>query len=166
MAYFLILGLTEVSIRIKIKIKGNNATFPLIAVILTVIILLSTASYLPSIKQSNEDNKITNQNIISACEWFVKYDPNYKNTVIYSDLWPYFSWYLKTNVKMMPIFMDGQIYTGGVKEFNVTPQDNIAYNKELNENNATYYFCIRKGLTLNSYKPIKQSGNLIIYKRL
>lgn len=165
-AYFLILGLTEASRQIKIKIKGNNATFPIIAVILTVIILLSTAFYLPALKQSNEDNKITNQNIISACQWFVTYDPNYKNTAIYSDLWPYFSWYLKTNVEMMPVFMDGQIYTGGVKEFNITPQDNIAYNKELNENNATYYFCIRKGLNLNSYRPIKQFGNLIIYKRV
>ena len=34
------------------------------------------------------------------------YDPNYKNKNIYSDLWPNFSWYLKTNVKPVPIFKD------------------------------------------------------------
>jgi hypothetical protein len=165
-AYFLIFGLTEISNRLKFKIKGHNATFPIITVILTAIILLSTASYLPVIKQANEDNKITNEQIVLACEWFMNYDSNYKNTAIYSDLWPFFGWYLKTNVDMMPVFMDGQIYTGGVKEFKVTLQDNMAYNNELNENNATYYFCIRKGLNLTSYKPIKQFGNLIIYKRL
>jgi hypothetical protein len=165
-AYFLIFGLTEISNRLKFKIKGHNATFPIIAIILTAIILLSTASYLPVIQQANENNKITNEQIVLACEWFRNYDPNYKNTVIYSDLWPFFGWYLKTNVNMMPVFMEGQSYSGGVKEFKITPQDNIAYNKELNDNNASYYFCIRKGLNLTYYKPIKQFGNLIIYKRV
>ena len=164
-AYFLIFGLTGISNRLKLKIKGHNATFPLITIILTAIILLSTISYLPSIKQANEDNKITNEYIVNACEWLSNYDPNYKNKIIYADLWPYFSWYLKTNVKMMPVFMDGKSYSGGVKEFKITPQDNMAYNKELDDNNADYYFCIRQGLNLTSYKPIKQFGSLIIYKK-
>ncbi len=164
-AYFLILGLSEISNRLKFKIKNTNITFPIIAVILTAVILLSTAFYLPVIRQANEDNKITNENIIIASEWFKNYDPDYKNKVIYSDLWPNFGWYLKTNVKMMPVFMNGQSYSGGVKEFNLTPHDNIAYNHELDTNNADYYFCIRRGLNLTYYKPVKQFGNLIIYKR-
>lgn len=166
-AYFLILGLSEVSNRLKFKIKGHNAAFPVITVVLTVIILLSAASQLPNIGQINEDDKITNENMVLASQWFMNYDPNYKNKVIYSDLWPYFSWYLKTNIKMMPVFMDGQSYSGGVKKFDLTPQDNMAYNKELNDNNADYYFCYRQGLNLTYYKPLKTFGDLTIYyKRL
>ncbi len=165
-AHFIIFGLTEISNHLKFKIRGHNATFPIITVILTAIILLSTASYLPVIQQANVDNKITNEQIVLVCEWFVNYDPNYKNTVIYSDLWPYFGWYLKTNVNPMPVFINGKSYSGGVKKFKITPQDNMEYNKELNDDNADYYFCIRKGLNLTSYKPIKTFGNLIIYKRL
>ena len=165
-AYFLIFGLSEVSNRLKFKIKGRNATFPIITVILTGIILLSVASQLPNIEQANEYDKITNGNIVLACQWLTNYDPSYKDKVIYSDLWPYFSWYLKTNVQMMPVFMNGQSYSCGVKKFNLTPQDNHAYNQELNNNNADYYFCFRQGLNLTYYKPIKQFGNLIIYKRV
>ncbi len=164
-AYFLILGLSEVSNRLKFKIKNRDVIFPIIAIILTAVILLSTASYLPVIKQANEANEITNENIIIASEWFKNYDPDYRNKVIYADLWPNFGWYLKTNIKMMPVFMNGQSYSGGVKEFNLTHQDNMAYNQELDTNNADYYFSIRQGLNLTSYKPIKEFGNLIIYQK-
>ena len=164
-AYFLIFGLTEVSNRLKFKIKGHNATFSLIALILTAIILLSAAYQLQGIMQANEDDKITNENMVLASQWLMNYDPSYKDKVIYSDLWPYFSWYLITNVQIMPVFMDGQSYSGGVKKFDLTSQDNMAYNKELDDNNADYYFCFREGLTLTYYKPIKQFGDLIIYKR-
>lgn len=164
--YFLVLGLSEISNRLRFKIKNHNVTFHIIAIILTLIILLSTTSYLPTIRQANENNKIINENVVSASEWLIKYDPKYKNKTIYADLWPNFSWYLKTNVKMMPVFMNGHSFSGGVKEFNLTPQDHITYNKELIENNADYYFCIRQGLNLTSYKPIKQFGDVIIYKRV
>ena len=43
-AYFMILGLSEISNRIKFKYKNRNITFPVLAVILTVIMLLSTAT--------------------------------------------------------------------------------------------------------------------------
>ena len=43
-AYFMILGLNEISNRIKFNIKNNNIMLPLLAIILTIIILLSTAS--------------------------------------------------------------------------------------------------------------------------
>jgi hypothetical protein len=69
-------------------------------------------------------------------------------------------------VKPMPEFKGDQKFYGGVTEYNLTPKDNIAYNKELENNNADYYFCNRPELKLYSYKPIKQYGNFIIYKRL
>jgi hypothetical protein len=164
-AYFLILGLSEISKVLQFKIKNHNSTFPILAIIFTVLIVLSTASYLPVIQQANEDNKVTNERIAEASQWFVQYDPDYKNKVLYSDLWPTFSWYLKTNVTPMPVFKDNNTYYGGVKEFNITPQDNIEYNKELDNNKADYYFCIRQGLNLTSYQPVKRIGSLTIYKR-
>lgn len=164
-AYFIILGLNEISNRLNFKVKNKNITFPLITIILTAVILLSAASYLPVIKQTNEDNTILNENMVLTSQWLTNYDPDYKNKVIYSDFWPNFAWYLKTNVKMMSVFKDGQSYSGGVKDFNLTPQDNIAYNKELDNNNAYYYLCVRKGLNLTHYTAVKQFGNVTIYKR-
>ncbi len=62
-----------------------------------------------------------------ASQWFVSYDPNYKNQNIYSDLWPNFSWYLKTNVKPVPVFKDNQTFPNGVKNatFNQADSDAI-----------------------------------------
>ena len=44
-------------------------------------------------------------------------------------------------------------------------KDSKAFNSYLVNNNADYYLSIRKGLNLTSYVPIKQFGNLIIYKK-
>ena len=76
-----------------------------------------------------------------------------------------FSWYLKTNVKMVPIFQNNSVYSNGVKEDVFTPEDSQAYNNYLVKNNADYYLSIRPGLNLTSYEPIKQFSDLIIYKR-
>ena len=43
---------------------------------------------------------------------------------------------------------------------------NIAYNNELNQNNADYYFSMRNGLNLTYYKPIKQFEFVILYQRI
>ena len=43
-AYHMILGLSEISNKMKLKIKNMNITFPVIAIVLTSIILLSTPS--------------------------------------------------------------------------------------------------------------------------
>ncbi len=56
LAYFMILGLSEISKLIKLKIRNRNLTFPLLAIILTSIMLLSTASQIPYILQTNQDN--------------------------------------------------------------------------------------------------------------
>ncbi|MEN4029454.1 MAG: glycosyltransferase family 39 protein [Methanobacterium sp.] len=164
-AYFLILGLSGISNRLKFKIKNFNVIPSILAISLIILILLSTTSYLPSIIQASQKYKVTNEIIISASEWFINYDPDYKNKTICSDIWPYFGWYLKTNVRPMPEFKGDQKFYGGITDYNLTSQDNIAYNKELEINNADYYFCNRPELNLTSYKPIKQFGKLIIYKR-
>ncbi len=164
-AYFLLLGLSEISRRIQFKIKNINMVFPVIATILTVIILISTLSSLPIILEANNDTKVTNEKMVVIIGWLESYDPDYKNKNIYSDMWPNFSWYLKTNVKMVPIFKGNQTYSNGVKNDTFNNQDSMQFNNYLVNNNAYYYLSIRQGLNLTSYTPIKKFGNLIIYKK-
>ena len=165
LAYFMILGLSEISKLIKLNIRNSNLTFLFLAIILTSIMLLSTASEIPHILQTNQDNVIFNEQIESASAWFVTYDPNYKNENLYSDLWPNFSWYLKTNVKPVPVFKGNQTFLVGVIDFNFNQTDSNEFNQYLISNNAQYYFSVRRGLNLTSYTPIKEFGDLIIYKK-
>lgn len=163
-AYFLLLGLSIISNRVSFKFKNRNITFPALALILTSLILFSTATSLPDIKNSNQDYKFSNEQIAIASEWFINYDPDYKNKIIYSDLWPYLAWSLKTDIKMMPIFKNNQTYAGGVKNSTFTPEDSVTFNNFLVNNNADYYFCVQE-INLTSYKPVKQIGSLIIYEK-
>jgi hypothetical protein len=164
-AYFMIFGLSWISNKIKFKIKNRNIIFPILAILLTSIILLSTASEIPLILQSNSDKVIANNQMKIASQWFVSYDPNYKNQNIYSDLWPNFSWYLKTNVKPVPVFKDNQTFPNGVKNATFNQADSNQFNNYLTTNNADYYISVRQGLNLTSYVLIKQFGYVIIYQR-
>jgi len=165
--YFMILGLHEISNAFNLRIKDRNVIFPVLAIMLTVIIVLSTATQIPNILQANNDKVTTNEQIELASQWFVSYDPNYKNQNIYSDLWPNFSWYLKTNVKPVPIFKNNQtIKDGGVTNNTFNQADSNQYNNYLLTNNADYYLCVRPGLNLTSYNPIKKFGIITIYKKI
>jgi 4-amino-4-deoxy-L-arabinose transferase-like glycosyltransferase len=164
-AYFMILGLSEVSNNINIKFKNTNIVFPVLAIILTCIMLLTTASQIQAILVSNNDKVTANQQIKEASQWFIGYDPNYKNKNLYSDLWPNFSWYLKTNVKPVPVFKDNQTFVNGVKNETFDQADSDQFNNYLVTNNADYYFSVREGLNLTSYTPIKEFGIVIIYKK-
>lgn len=164
-AYFMILGLTEISRRIPIKFKNHNIVFPTIAVLLTVFMLLSTASHIPEILQTNDDKVIINNELIESSQWFMNYDPNYKNKNIYSDLGPNYSWYLKTDVKTVPVFKDNQTFANGVKNETFNQADSDQYNNFLITNNVDYYLCLRDGLNLKFYTVVKQIGYVKIYKR-
>ena len=165
-AYFMILGLSIISNSLKFMFK-NRDVFPIFAILLTSIILLSTATQIPNVMNANNDKTTANQQIEQASQWFVSYDPDYKNQNIYSDLWPNFSWYLKTNVKPVPIFKDNQVFKdGGVVNNTFNQNDSNAFNNYLITNNAEYYFCVRPGLNLTSYKPIKRFGIVTIYEKI
>jgi len=165
-AYFMILGLSIISNSLKFMFK-NRDVFPIFAILLTSIILLSTATQIPNVMNANNDKTTANQQIEQASQWFVSYDPDYKNQNIYSDLWPNFSWYLKTNVKPVPIFKDNQVFKdGGVVNNTFNQNDRNAFNNYLITNNAEYYFCVRPGLNLTSYKPIKRFGIVTIYEKI
>jgi len=165
-SYFMLLGLSEISNKIKFKIKNRNITFTIIAIILASLILFSTAYQLPHIYKINSNIKADNQDMESASQWIMTNIPDYKNQSIYADLWPNLSWYLKMNVEPVFGFKDNKVYRGGLGDDNFTQQDSNAYNSYLVGNNAEYYLSVHQGLNLTSYKPIKQFGNLIIYQRI
>jgi hypothetical protein len=125
--------------------------------------LISTFSFLNNIP--GEDPYT--ENVVISSNWIKDYDSEYKNKTIYADFyWPYYSWYLKMNVKGMPILKYGKSYYYELENYHPNNNDNIAYNDELNKNNVDYYFCIRKELNLTEYKPIKQFGIIKLYKRI
>lgn len=164
-AYFLILGLSEISKRLYCNFRGKNITFIVLFMTLICIMILSTASYLPCLIGVNHETKVTNDVVSSASSWFVSYDPSYKNKVIYSDLWPYFGWYLRTDVKPIPIFKDNQKFFDNVRDPHFSAEDNAAFNKELQNINADYYFCTWQEVNSTSYTLIKRFGTLAIYER-
>ncbi|WP_158304883.1 glycosyltransferase family 39 protein [Methanobacterium lacus] len=165
-AYFMILGLSEISNRVPIQFKNRNLIFPILTVILVSIILISTASQIPEILNSNNDKVKLNNEIIQSGQWFMNYDPNYKNQSIYSDLGPNYSWYLQTDVKSVPVFKDNQTFANGVKNETFNQADSEQFNNFLITNNADYYICLREGLNLTSYTVIKQMGEVTIYKKI
>lgn len=163
-AYFMILGLSEISGRINIKFKNRNVVFPILAILLTIIILLSTASQISDMPNTYKNKVILNEEIKQSSQWFMDYDPNYKTQNIYSDLWPNYSWYLKTDVKMVPAFKDNQTFANGVKDETFNQTDSDQFNNYLITNKADYYICLREGLNLKSYTVVKQMGDVTIYK--
>lgn len=164
-AYFMILGLSKVSKRINIQFRNRNIVFSILAIILVAIMLISTASQIPMILSSNNNKVILNKEIIQSSQWFTEFDPNYKDQNIFSDLGPNYSWYLKTDVKTVPVFKDNQTFANGVKNETFNQADSDQYNNFLITNNADYYICLREGLNLTSYTAVKQMGDVTIYKR-
>ncbi|MTK65003.1 MAG: glycosyltransferase family 39 protein [Methanobacterium sp.] len=165
-AYFMILGLSEISKRIKLEYNGRNITFTLLAVIISILAISSAVSQMPLIMQGNQDNVLFNQEISSASTWISVNDPGYKDQEIYSDLWPNFSWELKTDVKPVPVFKGNNSFFIGVINFSFDQADSDKFNSYLVNNNADYYLSVRQGLNLTSYTPVKNFGDLIIYKRI
>ena len=161
-AYFLIFGLSEISSRLTFKIKNKNVILPALVIILTIITIGSTASFLPLLHETNYQFKAQNEEIASAGDWLMNYDHNYKNKIIYSDLDSGFGWYLKTSVNPLPIYKDYKKY--GLENHNITPAD-IKINDILTKGKADYYISNQKGLILTSYKPVQQFGSLTIYEK-
>ena len=179
-AYFVMLGLTEFSAKLKCKIKNTSLTL-ILATLVIFIVLLSTTAYLYQLSNdplsSGSNFKINNekfqiiseaytgelyfetyntQNEIKAVrDWFESYDPSYKNKIIYSDyFWPHLSWYLKNDVKRISIIDTTDEYV----------------NDELKTHNADYYISIIHKVNLKDYIEVKEFktrfGTINIYKRL
>lgn len=162
-SYFLILGLTGISNKLTYGLKNRKVISYLFVILLAGLMLLSTSYYLLDLKKPQSNIEIMNEDMISASQWLVNYDADYMNKTVYSDEWPYTGWYLKMHVGMMPIFKDNQKFYCGVKDYSFNSNDNKAFNNYLESKNVEYYFCVRKGLNLTHYTPIKQFGDVIIY---
>lgn len=164
-AYFLLLGLNKISTRVGNEMGIRNLT-SMISIILVLMLLISTINYIPGILSNEEIGKEITENAVSSSNWLKNYDPTYKTKIIYADYWPYFGWYLKMNVKPMPLFNDNFSYYHEIENYTVDAQSNVEYNNMLNQNHVDYYFSVREGLNLTNYQPIKEFGNVIIYKRI
>ncbi|MGB9978583.1 glycosyltransferase family 39 protein [Methanobacterium sp.] len=131
-AYFIILGLSQFSTKLKFKIKNINIT-SVLSVLLALSLLFSTGSYLYQLENDpmahglnfkiQPTDKWFNMGITSkaftgelysenyntkelknVAEWLKINDPDYKNQLICSDyFWPQLNWYSKTNIKGLSI---------------------------------------------------------------
>ncbi len=162
-SYFLILGWVMVEKRISL-IKRKPITFYL-APVIVLVILISTIFYLPSLEISNQDIEMVDSSVSLASSWLVNYDPQYKNKLIYSDVAAVSAWYLQTNVKLMPRFINGTAYYYSVGNYNYTQEDIDRLNKELIMNNVEYYFSTRKGLNLKGYRPLKTFNQITLFQK-
>lgn len=167
--YFLILGLDHISNIFGIKIKNNiNLTYYVISTFLIIIMLLSTISYFsqPYNQSPEEISSYTIHVLQASSSWLMGHDPSYQNKVIYADIyWPYFSLYLKTNVRPMPVFRDNKAYNYELKNYIIGPEENNMYNKELEKNNVDYYFSRRNGLNLTGYTAICNISSITLYEK-
>lgn len=136
-----------------------------LAPIIIVVLLLSTAFYLPTIPEANTYDENLNINIQEASNWLINYDPDYKSQIIFSDIWPHSAWFLQMNIQKMPEFKGNEKYYLGIENYNPTEEDSVAANNFLIENNAYYYFSIRNWTNLNNFTVIKKFGLVTIYKR-
>ncbi|HML05681.1 MAG TPA: glycosyltransferase family 39 protein [Methanobacterium sp.] len=160
LSYFLMLGLSWTTAKICIKFKNINLTSVFLVLTLISIIFISTFSFLSSIPHEN-----SNTNVVESSNWLKDYDPNYQHKIIYTDyFWPNYSWYLKMNVKAMPLLTAEKSYDK-LEYYKPNNNENIAYNKELSKNNVDYYFSIIPNLNLTSYQPIKRFGFITLYKK-
>lgn len=164
-AYFLIWGLNEILNFLKLKTQNKNIILSIISIALVFMVLLPISPYLSELKEENQGMRsLTDKSALSS-QLLINYDPQYKDKIIYSDIWVYSAWHLKTNIKRMPIFKDGAAYYYGVKNYGISPQDNIAFNQELELGKADYYICVRPELNITSYIPIIRVEDITIYKR-
>ncbi len=164
-AYFLMRGFALVTSQFKFKIKKISIV-QLSGGILILLTLLSVFAYLPTIPETNVYLKEMNDNSVNLSTFLIDYDPEYKTKVIYSDYWPYTAWNLKRNISRMPSFRDNQVLFTGAQNYNFTKEDMMAYNRQLDDNKADYYFSRRAGLNLTNYKLIKQVNDFILYERV
>ncbi len=148
LTYFLILGFSQIKRLWSLESKYKNRAYNIFAVILVVMMLVAAADYIPGIYDHESQNVVELNDIKMASQWLEVNDPQYFDKNISSDQWPYFSWYLKTNVKQVQL-----------------SNSNPDYENNLNTDNANYFLTVKEGLNLTNYQLIKQLGYVTIYKR-
>ncbi|NYB51984.1 MAG: glycosyltransferase family 39 protein [Methanobacteriaceae archaeon] len=165
-AYFLTRGLNFFTQEFEFNYKNKNLTLYIFSAFLVLLMLSQVAIQLSEIEHVNQKNKVFNQDVSDASGWLKVNDPEYKSKVIYADYWPYFGWYLQTNVGKMPMFRDNQSLYQGVKDYNFTADDKNALNNELNRIRPDYYMCAWEGMNFTNYQVVARFGSVTIFKRV
>ena len=148
LAYFIILGFSEVINKISPMIKNKNlkswGIYSLIALIFLSSAAVTYTGHLPK--------KTFTVDIGDASNWIKENDHNYKNKTIYSDYPPAVNWYLKEGINgAFPRFYNSS----------------IEFSNFLQQNNVDYYIdslSVPKP-DLKGYYIIKNFGNVAIYKK-
>lgn len=156
LAYFIILGLNQITGKLKVNYQSINLTAIILPFIIIIVALSSTSLYLNNTIENQDnymapdfyENQILTANMDSAVEWLMNYDQSYQNKTIRAELWPGFVWKLKKNMSEQP-------------NFNTTD----ALNHELEKNNIDYYISLTPNLNLKSYTTLKEFGNVTIYQK-
>lgn len=164
-SYFLILGLKNASNKFELQFNGKNIAFQVISVFLIVGLLFSATSTMIDLKKESTKESVV-KDIISSSDWLKNYDPNYKTKIIYSDYYPYSTWYLKTDIKAMPILKDNEEIYARLRNINLNNDDYKQYEHKLQTNNAEYYFCVNTKVNLTYYKVINKFGDVYIYQKI
>ena len=164
--YFLLIGLKNTINQVGVKYKNINLSLCIFSFFLILMMFTSTFSYLQGIPNENADSIAIRGDVINASQWLKEYDPSYKDKIIYADFWQYFGWYLQIDIKKMPIFRNNQVIYSESKDHNFTYEDNLAFNQELETNNAHYYLCSHSQLNLTNYKLIRRIGVISVYEKL
>ncbi len=179
-AYFLILGLSQFSTKIKFKAMNFHVK-NIFWSFLVILFLMTTFSFIYTLENDPVANG-SNFKIISADQgfkfeitgkpysgelyaetyntqelkivtnWLKEYDPNYKNKIIYSDyFWPHLSWYLKTRVNGL----------SSIKKENLS--------SDLKKRNVDYYISMVSNVELEDFVKISEFktkfANVSIYRK-
>ncbi|MDH4140214.1 MAG: glycosyltransferase family 39 protein [Coriobacteriia bacterium] len=83
----------------------------------------------------------------TSAEWLDQQDSSLDESVIYSDVWPLTSWYLKTEVRAMPSF-----------------EEVAAFGHELDKNEADYFFTLR-ARRFPDFRETLDSGTVVLLER-
>ncbi|WP_281774453.1 glycosyltransferase family 39 protein [Methanobacterium formicicum] len=154
LTYFLILGLHEISGKIRINWQDFNLSRYIMPCLMIILALSATSIYLNDVQQEKDNylvaDFVKNQVIDDYMDVMVQdlrnYDPTYQNKTVQSEVWPGFVWKLKTSMKQQPTF-------------NTTPE----LNHWLEKNHVDYYISLNPA-DLQSYQPIAQYNNMTLYQ--
>lgn len=146
-AYFIILGLTEFTEKIKEMKYPKQKTYWVYMLIALIFLSSATVTY-----AGHTPKKAFTVDIGNASNWIMESDPNFKDKIISSDYPNAVSWYMKKNV------------LGGFSRTFASPEE-FAY--FLQKNNVDYYIdSINKTHPeLKGYSRIKSFGVVAIYKK-
>jgi len=146
LSYFLLICFNGSKRLWGLQFKYKNFLSHTLTITVIVMILVSGLNYINEIPDTQSETTYRVGKIKETTQWLKDYDPQYHNKIIYSDQWPYFSWYLKMNVLQIPL---------NTQNFHEN-QSNIE---------TADYFLLKEELNITNFHPIKDFGTIIIYQR-